>query len=113
MSAEPETVLVEQSRSRWDWFVDGRHLGCSVLRLSSRKDVRSGPIGLRSSAIREVSSLRCSHVEHRAVDENSNHSQSRAYDMRCPSRSGWGKASILSDQAGGRFYGNAMQAPDP
>jgi len=67
------TVLVGQSRSRWDLSIDGRHLGCSVLRFSSRKDARGGPFGSRSSAACKVSSLRCSQAEHRAVNDNSNH----------------------------------------
>ena len=44
------TARVGQSKSRWDLSFNGRHLGCSVLRVSSRKDARGGPIGSRSSA---------------------------------------------------------------
>lgn len=49
----------------------------------------------------KVSSLRCSQVDHLAVKDDSSPSRPRVYDMRCTSRSGWGKASILSDQGGG------------
>jgi hypothetical protein len=80
------------------------------LRASSRKGARSGPFGSRSSAACKVSSLRCSHVEHLAGKDVSSLSRPRAYDMRCPSRSGWGEASILSDQGGGELAGQDLQA---
>jgi hypothetical protein len=84
------------------------------LRVSSRKDARSGPFGSRSSAACKVSSLRCSHVDHLAGKDVSSPSRPRVYDMRCPSRSGWGEASILSDQGGGSSPGKTFgQAPDP
>jgi hypothetical protein len=49
----------------------------------------------------KVGSIRYSLAEYRAMDGDSCHSRSRTYDMRCSSRSGWGKASIVSDHDGG------------
>jgi hypothetical protein len=73
-------------------FGDGRHLGCSGARSSSRKGVRGGPCSGRRKSDRGASGESPARGRVRKVSWPLQPRRPRARDKRCPSRLGWGKA---------------------
>jgi len=103
---------------------DGRHLGCSGTRSSSRGSVRGGPIpsdnrsggsrGATATAVANARLVRKRRPIRRRCTSTPSRTAPRTSDTRCPRQvTGWGKAPARAIAAGGAGARRSSSTPAP